>query len=166
MGSKGRNISLVRKYSGMAIFIRAKDVCMMPQRNKPDALLALKLSLSASTGGVLRWFVTPQATRDGYPEHIVPLLKRAAYDHECDLEVMRSRRGHVCIMLVPRLFQHHHTASDAANLIDNEETKTEEINRFRPLLRMARERLMQIFATIIPVDTPVATAAESSRSDI
>ena len=63
VGTKGRNMSLIRHHTGYAIFIEGAAVTMAPQRAKPDAALARRMALSACSGGILRWFICPQARR-------------------------------------------------------------------------------------------------------
>ena len=63
VGTKGRNMSLIRHHTGYAIFIEGAAVTMAPQRAKPDAALARRMALSACSGGILRWFICPQACR-------------------------------------------------------------------------------------------------------
>jgi len=104
VGVKGRNISLIRKFTGMLISIEDSMVYMRPSRPRhlnPD--LAWKLVLSACYGGILRWFETPYATKKGYPAHRAEDLQSLARTFNCTLDLLRSRRGHMCLLLVPNL---------------------------------------------------------------
>ena len=112
VGMKGRNISLIRKCSGMIITIKGDTVFMAKQRSsgyKPD--LAVKMVLSACTGGILRWFVTQKATTDGYPFDKIYAFELLAQSQKCTLKLLRARSGHMCLMLIPELPEHP-TAED------------------------------------------------------
>ncbi len=146
VGAKGRNISLVRKFAGMDLEIRGLDVFATPFCSKADPLLGRQLALSACTGGVLRWFVTPRATEEGYPDHLQAGLKALADTFHCDLEPLRSRRGHVCLMLVPRLslllppLAAYCISSSGAK--EKKEEADAELAQFRQHVRDAREALL------------------------
>lgn len=101
VGVKGRNISLIRKFSGMAIYIRDNAVSMVPQRFDADADLAKRMVFSACYGGILRWFETPAATKKGFPDEKVAELKKLAESFYMSIELLRSKRGHMCLMLIP-----------------------------------------------------------------
>jgi len=102
VGVKGRNISLIRKFSGMAIYIRDDQVSMVPQRFNANADLAQRMVLSACYGGILRWFDTPAATKRGYPDDRVPALEELAGSFDMSIDLLRSKRGHMCLMLIPQ----------------------------------------------------------------
>ena len=102
VGVKGRNISLIRKFSGMAIYIRDDQVSMVPQRFNANADLAQRMVLSACYGGILRWFDTPAATKRGYPDDRVPALEELAGSFDMSIDLLRSKRGHMCLMLSPQ----------------------------------------------------------------
>jgi hypothetical protein len=59
------------------------------------------MAVSVCNGGVLRWFLLPGDTRDGYPEASIPAFKALAAENACELEALRSHKGHVCLMLLP-----------------------------------------------------------------
>ena len=104
MGIGGRNVSLIRKHTGVAIYIRdGGSVWMMapsrwPANAKPQKAWAMVLS--ACCGGILRWFATPAATQKWYSGG-APEIKAMAERNGCALELLRSRTGHMCLMLVP-----------------------------------------------------------------
>ena len=98
IGAKGRNAGLVQRYAGLRVVIRADcDVLVTPARTKVDPLLARRIVLATSLGGVLRWFVTPKATIEGYPAASADALRAAAKEFACDLVTMRSHRGMMCM---------------------------------------------------------------------
>jgi len=103
VGVKGRNISLIRKYSGMGIYIKSDMVSMTYQRGRATPELAWRMVLSACYGGILRWFETPIATKKGYPEEKKADLEALAMKYSCSLDLLRSKRGHMCLMLIPQL---------------------------------------------------------------
>ena len=102
VGVKGRNISLIRKFSGMAIYIRENHVSMVPQRFNANADLAQRMVLSACYGGILRWFDTPGATKRGYPDDKVTAFEELAGSFDMSIDLLRSKRGHMCLMLIPQ----------------------------------------------------------------
>lgn len=103
IGVKGRNISLIRKYTEMLITIQNNVVHYVPMRKNTDYLLAWKMVLSACYGGILRWFETPYATKKGYPAERVTELQNLANSMNFSLDLLRSRKGHMCLMLVPNI---------------------------------------------------------------
>ena len=111
IGAKGRNVALIRKHTGFSVRIQGMDVWLTTTTTAGgDAadrderrLLACRMALSACTGGVLRWFVTPQSTRDGFSDAARPLLERTAAAYRCDVRALRSHKGHVCVLLLPQL---------------------------------------------------------------
>jgi len=131
VGMKGRNISLIRKCSGMVLHIRGNTVFMSKQRasSKPD--LAVRMVLSACCGGILRWFVTQAATNTGYPLEKIHSYELLAQAQCCTLKLLRARSGHMCLMLIPDL-------PDAATVDD--------MNGFRERLAEARKQLLEAFA--------------------
>jgi len=160
IGAGGRNISLVRKYANVRVTVQNDEVLMsaLPpsattavspissgsSSKEQNALLAKRLAFSASVGGVLRWFVTPQATLHGYPADRVPAWKGLADSFECDLEALRSRKGHVCILLVARLTRLQDDAQGRA-----------ELDRFRALVGGAREALLAAMMALPPLPSIV-----------
>jgi hypothetical protein len=102
VGVKGRNISLIRKFSGMAIYIRDDKVSMVPQRFNANTDLAQRMVLSACYGGILRWFDTPAATKRGYPEERISEMEKLAGTFDMCIDLLRSKRGHMCLMLIPQ----------------------------------------------------------------
>lgn len=101
VGMKGRNISLIRKCSGMIIHIRGPTVFMSKQRPSAKPDLAARMVFSACNGGILRWFVTQAATNTGYPLEKIHIYEAIAHDHACTLKLLRARCGHMCLMLIP-----------------------------------------------------------------
>lgn len=102
IGVRGRNISLIRKYTHMLITIDNYVVHMKPIRENPNFELAWRMVFSASYGGILRWFETPQATKRGYPKERWGELETLAAGLDFSLDLLRSRRGHMCLMLIPQ----------------------------------------------------------------
>lgn len=103
VGVKGRNISLIRKFSGMAIYIKNNTVSMIPQRPNASVEMAWRMVLSACFGGILRWFDTPNATKKGYPDDRIDEFEALASNHDASIDLLRSKRGHMCLMLIPQL---------------------------------------------------------------
>jgi len=103
IGVKGRNISLIRKYTDMLITVQNNTVHYVPMKKNPDVLLAWKMVLSACHGGILRWFETPYATKKGYPSERVTELQNLANSMNFSLDLLRSRKGHMCLMLLPNI---------------------------------------------------------------
>jgi hypothetical protein len=107
VGAKGRTIRLVRSQSGLHLTLRGLEVfaTVGDSRYAPvvaaDPLLARQMGVSACAGGVLRWFVSAHAAREGYPPHMADPLEALAEAHRCDLRLLPGQRGHVCLMLVP-----------------------------------------------------------------
>jgi hypothetical protein len=118
VGLKGRNISLIRKASGMLIHIRDNAVYTTKLRpaSKPD--LASRMVLSACCGGILRWFVTQAATQNGYPIDQVAALEAIAQTHHCELKLLRARCGHMCLMLIPTGDSREHIAEARKALLE------------------------------------------------
>ena len=110
IGAKGRNAGLVQRYAGLRVVIRADcDVLVTPARTKVDPLLARRIVLATSLGGVLRWFVTPKATIEGYPAASADALRAAAKEFACDLVTMRSHRGMCMSSFMFCVFNPKHT---------------------------------------------------------
>jgi len=101
VGVKGRNISLIRKFTGMLITVDNYVIYMTPSRKNYDIELAWKMVLSACFGGILRWFENPYATKKGYPSERVDEFSKLADSLEFTLNLLRSRKGHMCLMLTP-----------------------------------------------------------------
>ena len=81
-----------------------------------------------------------QATREGFPDHLVPTLRATALRHECDLELLRSRRGHMCLMLLPRLPLQPSDDADSAK--EEEPLLRFCFDEFRTRIRAARDELL------------------------
>jgi len=103
VGTKGRNISLIRKISGVTVSIKDQNVAMAASRANPDYVMTWRMVMSACYGGILRWFETPYATKKGYPEEKQQEYSKLAFSFDCKLELLRSRRGHMCLMLIPQI---------------------------------------------------------------
>ena len=107
VGAGGRNTALIFKASGVPVRVSGEEVYALRRRegaaaSAEDASLAHRMALSMSAGGVLRWFVTPTATAHGYPPERQATLGALADARGCDLQLLRSRRGHMCLLLVVR----------------------------------------------------------------
>ena len=101
VGAGGRNTALILKASGVPVRVQGEEVhALHPRRGAKDTVLAHRMALSMSAGGVLRWFVTPTATAHGYPSERQAALRALAEERGCDLQLLRSRRGHMCLLLV------------------------------------------------------------------
>jgi hypothetical protein len=102
MGIGGRNVSLIRKHTNVAIYIRdGGAVWMHPKKKGCDTQKAWCMVLSACCGGILRWFVSPTATQEWYAKYSAAAQAAIAERHGCAIELLRSRVGHTCLMLVP-----------------------------------------------------------------
>ena len=142
VGMKGRNISLIRKCSGMVITIKNEMVFMTKQRSsgyKPD--LAVCMVLSACSGGILRWFVTQKATNTGYPFEKIYTFEMIAQAHSCTLKLLRARCGHMCLMLIPDM------------PIDNLLPTPHNLTMFRDHLTAARNELLE---ALVPPQPPAS----------
>lgn len=100
VGAGGRNTALLFKASGVPVRVHGEEVYALQPRRGGDTALAHRMALSMSAGGVLRWFVTPTATARGYPPERQAALCALAEERGCDLQLLRSRRGHMCLLLV------------------------------------------------------------------
>ena len=102
VGAGGRNTALVFKVAGVPVRVDGETVYALRRRDSAacDLALAHRMALSMSAGGVLRWFVTPVATAQGYPPERQAALCALAEARGCDLQLLRSRRGHMCLLLV------------------------------------------------------------------
>ena len=102
VGAGGRNTGLIFKASGVTVRVDGEDVYALSSTSKADAdvPLAHRMALSMSAGGVLRWFVTPMATTKGFPNERQAELRTLAEERGCSLELTRSRRGHMCLLLI------------------------------------------------------------------
>jgi hypothetical protein len=134
VGVKGRNISLIRKYSGMLITINNGVVYMSPSRKTYDIELAWKLVLSACYGGILRWFENPYATKKGYPPDRYEELNNLAASHQFDLMLLRSRKGHMCLVLIPQFKVPGENINDCPTSTD--------LDFFRNKIQTARQHVL------------------------
>lgn len=102
VGAGGRNTALVFKTTGVSVVVSGEDIWATPRAasKPPDMELARRMALSMSVGGVLRWFVTPMATTKGFPSDRQESLRALAAERGCDLLLLRSKRGHLCLLLV------------------------------------------------------------------
>ena len=130
VGMKGRNISLIRKCSGMILSIKGDTVSMSRQRPSSRPEMAARMVLSACCGGILRWFVTQAATTTGYPFDKIYTFEMLAQKHNCTLKLLRARCGHMCLMLIPEM-----PAAPIATLADQ--------LRFRAHIADARKELLE-----------------------
>ena len=120
----------------MSIFVKENAVYMTSSsRPNVDPELAWRLAFSASCGGVLRWFLVPAATKEGYPKHKIGMFKAMAADFECNIELLRSRKGHMCLMLIPKL---NFPEFPAVVPLESE------VARFRVLIQQAREVILPV----------------------
>jgi len=137
VGIKGRNISLIYKYTGMSVVVKGEAVFMKRARPaKINIELAWKMALSASCGGILRWFLVPNATKEGYPPDREAEFQAVAARFDCDLELLRSRRGHMCLMLLPRLEFEPQAACEVAKPV------AQSVQRSRETIRACREEML------------------------
>ena len=92
--------------------------------------------LSACCGGILRWFATPAATDKWNAQHSAAAQAAVAARHGCSLELLRSRIGHMCLMLVP-----HSTLLFSDEAPDAVPTDAA-VAAVRDMLPLAREELL------------------------
>jgi hypothetical protein len=109
VGAGGRNTALVHKTTGVSVVVVGDEVVGVVRGRTPRLEVARRMALSMSAGGVLRWFITPQATAKGYPDERQAALSEIASARQCDLMLLRSKRGHMCLLLV---IQAAHDAAD------------------------------------------------------
>ena len=102
VGAGGRNTGLVLKTTGVAITVADADVLGTVRREGANVDYATRMAFSMAAGGVLRWFVTPQATARGFPPEAQSALRALADAHGCELLLLQSKRGHMCLLLVLR----------------------------------------------------------------
>jgi len=103
VGAGGRNAALILKITGVPVRVEGEDVYALKKgedNGGSGKLLAHRMALSMSAGGVLRWFVTPTSTAHGYPVDRQAALRALAEERGCDLQLLRSRRGHMCLLLI------------------------------------------------------------------
>jgi hypothetical protein len=143
VGVKGRNISLIRKFSGMAIYIKGDQVSMVQQRPNANHEMAWRMILSACYGGILRWFDNPNATKKGYPDEHVSFLESIAATCDLSIDLLRSKRGHMCLMLIPQL--------TVKSIKDR--PSDEQILYFKTKLQEARVLLLEALSDLNPIPT-------------
>ena len=145
VGAGGRNTALVRHLTGTTLLVLgdhvygaspakapAKAQAKAPTKAPPKAVGAKTMALSMAAGGVLRWFVTPQATAHGFPPERQEALRALAATHGCALELLRARRGHMCLLLL----------AAAATAEGGEGDNNDEEDAIRARVRGAREALL------------------------
>ena len=136
VGAGGRNTGLVHKTTGVSIFVEpAGAVFGLPRNADADLALARRMALSMAAGGVLRWFVTPQATERGYPADKQPVLRALANAYGCELQMLQSKRGHKCLLLV-----------FIADVLSEGSSSNDEEARTR--VQLAREVLLAALTTV------------------
>jgi len=141
VGVKGRNISLIRKFSGMAIYIKGEQVSMVRQRPNASHEMAWRMVLSACYGGILRWFDNPNATKRGYPDESVEYLESIAAKYSLSIDLLRSKRGHMCLMLIPQL---------SVKSVNDRPTD-DQIQEFKIKLQEARGLLLEALSALNPI---------------
>jgi hypothetical protein len=141
VGVKGRNISLIRKFSGMAIYIKGEQVSMVRQRPNASHEMAWRMVLSACYGGILRWFDNPNATKRGYPDESVEYLESIAAKYSLSIDLLRSKRGHMCLMLIPQL---------SVKSVNDRPTD-DQIQEFKIKLQEARVLLLEALSALNPI---------------
>jgi hypothetical protein len=106
VGAGGRNASLILKITGVPVRVDGEDIYALIspagglKKESDNMSLAHRMAFSMSAGGVLRWFVTPTATAHGYPTDQQAALRAIAEERGCELQLLRSRRGHMCLLLI------------------------------------------------------------------
>lgn len=147
MGIGGRNVSLIRKYTKVGIYIREGGAIWMrfDKNAASDPRKAWRMVLSACGGGILRWFSTPKATQKWYSDRNALTLNAVAETHGCTLELLRSNVGHMCLMLIPSNLQ----------FSDEDDTKPEEASlvQVRAMLPLARQDMLQALTASVDVDS-------------
>jgi hypothetical protein len=114
VGAGGRNTALVFKTTGVSVTVAGSDVLGTPRRADADLHHAARMAFSMAAGGVLRWFVTPQATTRGFPDDKQDELRALAEAQNCELLLLQSKRGHMCLLLVLRTLRND--AEDRAGM--------------------------------------------------
>ena len=141
IGTRGRNVRLIKDHCHAEVCVSENEVRFMPRASpslyNDDALMRMwRMVLSCLGGGVLRWCVTPAASRRFFPH---PPLKALAATCGCDLEQLRARTGHTCLLLLPRMAE---VPPDAATLA-----------RLKSSVRDARAVLMPALRSITAATT-------------
>lgn len=125
IGARGRNISLICKFARVYMSIEDNHmVTFTPRKNSSEHSLDLahRMMISMIAGGVLRWFNHPAATNKYFhPSVRAELENMVAATSQCTLELLRSRNGHLCLVVL---------ANSDANL----EYVEEQIRNLRPIL--------------------------------
>ena len=102
VGLKGRNISMISHRCGAWLNLDNQTLTVRQWRKNFDEDLTRRMIYSACHGGIVRWFTLPSVTDTYYPFHQRDKLEKLALDtFQCKLELFRSKRGHLCLMLVP-----------------------------------------------------------------
>jgi hypothetical protein len=102
IGTRGRNLALIAHRSRAVLWVvkQKQEVHLLLPTTTPNLLLAWRMMIAFLTGGALRWCVTPAQSKRCEP---TAELKALAATVDCDLELLPSRRGHTCLLLLPRL---------------------------------------------------------------
>ena len=162
MGVGGRNVSLIRKYTKVGIYIREGGAIWM-RFNKNNAasepLKAWRMVLSACGGGILRWFSTPKSTQRWYSDHNAATLNAVAECHGCTLELLRSNVGHMCLMLIPSNLQF---TCDYNNNYRPEEASLAQV---RAMLPLARQDMLQALSSSFAAATEAEDEAEENNNN-
>ena len=104
VGSRGRNLALIREYTGMVIQLKKDGKVEMTKSSlHSDPHAAYCMALSSSYGGIIHWFKTRRATEKGYPREKEAELQSIASTFQCTLQLLRSRQGHMCLILIPNI---------------------------------------------------------------
>lgn len=105
IGTNGRNVSLIGKYSQS--FLQCSDtgeVTLVPRSKDSDLELGKRMIQSVVAGGILRWFMHPSATKKYYHISVraeLQALTAALTDETCALQLLRAHKGHLCLFIMP-----------------------------------------------------------------
>ena len=125
----------------MAIYIKGEQVSMVRQRPNASHEMAWRMVLSACYGGILRWFDNPNATKRGYPDESVEYLESIAAKYSLSIDLLRSKRGHMCLMLIPQL---------SVKSVNDRPTD-DQIQEFKIKLQEARVLLLEALSALNPI---------------
>ena len=105
IGSNGRNVSLIGKYSRS--FLQCSDageVTLVPRSKDSDLELGKRMIQAVVAGGILRWFLHPGITNKYYHVSVraqLQALTASLTKDTCALQLLRAHKGHLCLFVMP-----------------------------------------------------------------
>jgi len=105
IGSNGRNVSLIGKYSRS--FLQCSDageVTLVPRSKDSDLELGKRMIQAVVAGGILRWFLHPGITNKYYHVSVraeLQALTASLTKDTCALQLLRAHKGHLCLFIMP-----------------------------------------------------------------